>query len=65
MSGARVLTSGVAGEAVGGDEVRLSINPSDLNDVVAEASIASAVLRTAWYVRACRPGTVQLSVGYW
>jgi len=42
MSGARVLTSVVAGEAVGGDEVRLNINPSDLNDVVAEASIASA-----------------------
>jgi acyl-CoA reductase-like NAD-dependent aldehyde dehydrogenase len=36
---ARVLTSVVNGTPVVGDDARLDVNPSDLNDVVAEASI--------------------------
>jgi aldehyde dehydrogenase (NAD+) len=39
---ARLLTSVVGGEAVAGDEARLDLNPSDVSDVVAEASAAGA-----------------------
>ena len=42
MSGTRVLTSVVGGTAVVGDDVRPDVNPSDLSDVVAEASIVGA-----------------------
>jgi acyl-CoA reductase-like NAD-dependent aldehyde dehydrogenase len=43
---ARLLTSVVGGEAVAGDEVRLDLNPSDVSDVVAETSAASAKVAT-------------------
>ncbi len=41
MSATRVLTSVVAGEAVQGGDERVDVNPSDLSDTVAVASLAS------------------------
>ena len=46
MSGVRVLTSVVGGVPVVGDDVRPDVNPSDLSDVVAEASIIGADVTT-------------------